>query len=385
MFNGRHLTHVFHSQNKTGIKRYGVCSTREYSILESTFNNEGGIHEFKNLSPGLYAFKTDTSCYMISLPVTLAGDDKLVIENRSSVYTVINGKKRLLIPYEMSASFTSKSLQVVLQSMFQGDTNANYLSINNAINGYIDMIAVAGLTTMSRENPSPYKPAELTSLGSFTIESNGILDGQHSELTINLNNNIKKLPCGRSDLFVMDAIHKESYIIYRVGRLVLTGSEQWQAIKEDNDHCIYFLPFNLISTSISNGAIISNYFPGESYDNMMLKSSIDYCIANSVEQSKPGIYIKLPTELIAETGVENFKKYLKYLVNKKNPVIIEYLSKDIRVKSVLLDDYIIPQYSPNTNINIDADTYAAFFFRTINYEDDPAKRSKQDRKLQIKI
>ena len=118
---------------------------------------------------------------------------------------------------------------------------------------------------------------------------------------------------------------------------------------------------------------------------MMLKSSIDYCIANSVEQSKPGIYIKLPTELIAETGVENFKKYLKYLVNKKNPVIIEYLSKDIRVKSVLLDDYIIPQYSPNTNINIDADTYAAFFFRTINYEDDPAKRSKQDRKLQIKI
>ena len=48
---GRHITHVFHSQNKTAIKRYGVCSTREYNILEETFSNNTRTYEYKNLSP----------------------------------------------------------------------------------------------------------------------------------------------------------------------------------------------------------------------------------------------------------------------------------------------------------------------------------------------
>ena len=50
---GRHITHIFHSQNKTNIKRYGVCSTREYTILEDTFNNSGKEYEFKKVSIGI--------------------------------------------------------------------------------------------------------------------------------------------------------------------------------------------------------------------------------------------------------------------------------------------------------------------------------------------
>ena len=382
---GRHITHVFHSQNKTAIKRYGVCSTREYNILEETFSNNNRTYEYKNLSPGLYAFKTDTNCYMISLPMALAGDDKLVIESRSVVYAVSGNSKKELIPYEMSASFTSKNMQILLQSMFEGDSNANYLTINNSINGYMDMIAVAGLTTLSRDNPTPYKPVELESIGSFTIESIGSLDGQYSTLDIVLNNNIKKLPCGTSDLFIMDAIHREAYIIYRVGRVVLTGSENWKAIEESSTHCTYFMPFNLINAELGNGATISNYFPSVSYNNMLNNNDIMYGVCNSIDKDNPGIYIKIPTDVIAEPNVANFKKYLRYLVNKQNPVIVEYLSKDIRVKSVLLDSYDIKQYSPVTNININADTTAAFFFKTVSYEDDPKKRPTQNRKLQIEI
>ena len=382
---GRHITHIFHSQNKTTIKRYGVCSTREYTILEETFNNSGKGYEFKNLSPGLYAFKVDAAAYMIALPNALSGNDKLVLENKSSVYAIMNGKKKNLIPYEMSASFTSKQLSTMLQAMFEGDSNANYLTINNSIDGYMDMIAVSGLTTLSKSNPTPYHPVELMSLGSFDIESVGITTDQKSKLTINLNNNIKKLPCGKSDLFIMDCVHKEAYIIYRVGRVILTGSEDWKTIKETSKYCIYFYPFNLINSELENGATISNYFPSETYTNIISNDDLLYGICNSIDKNNPGIYIKVPTDVIAEIGVSNFKKYLKYLVNKQNPVIIEYLLKDIKYKSILLDNYDIKQYYPVTNINISADTTAAFFFKTLRYEDDAKKRPNQDHKLQIKI
>ena len=275
---GRHITHIFHSQNKTNIKRYGVCSTREYTILEDTFNNSGKEYEFKNLSPGLYAFKVDTGAYMIALPNALSGDDKLVLKNRSNTYAIINGKKKNLIPYEMSASFTSKQLSTILQAMFEGDNNANYLTINNSINGYMDMIAVSGLTTLSKSNPTPYHPVKLISLGSFDIESTGITSDQKSKLTINLNNNIKKLPCGKSDLFIMDCVHKESYIIYRVGRIVLTGNEDWKTIRETSKYCIYFYPFSLINSELESGATISNYFPYETYSNIINNNDICYSL-----------------------------------------------------------------------------------------------------------
>lgn len=382
---GRHITHIFHSQNKTNIKRYGVCSTREYTILEDTFNNSGKEYEFKNLSPGLYAFKVDTGAYMIELPNALSGDDKLVLKNRSNTYAIINGKKKNLIPYEMSASFTSKQLSTILQAMFEGDNNANYLTINNSINGYMDMIAVSGLTTLSKSNPTPYHPVKLISLGSFDIESTGITSDQKSKLTINLNNNIKKLPCGKSDLFIMDCVHKESYIIYRVGRIVLTGNEDWKTIRETSKYCIYFYPFSLINSELESGATISNYFPYETYSNIINNNDTLCGVCNSIDTNNPGIYIKVPTDIIAEVGVSNFKKYLKYLVNKQDPVIVEYLLKDKKYKSILLDNYDIKQYYPVTNINISADTTAAFFFKTLRYEDDAQKRPNQNRKLQFKI
>ena len=382
---GRHITHIFHSQNKTNIKRYGICSTREYTILEDTFNNSGKEYEFKNLSPGLYAFKVDTGAYMIALPNPLSGDDKLVLKNRSNTYAIINGKKKNLIPYEMSASFTSKQLSTILQAMFEGDSNANYLTINNSINGYMDMIAVSGLTTLSKSNPTPYRPVKLISLGSFDIESTGITSDQKSKLTINLNNNIKKLPCGKSDLFIMDCVHKESYIIYIVGRIVLTGNEDWKTIRETSKYCIYFYPFSLINSELESGATISNYFPYETYSNIINNNDALCGVCNSIDTNNPGIYIKVPTDIIAEVGVSNFKKYLKYLVNKQDPVIVEYLLKDIKYKSILLDNYDIKQYYPVTNINLSVNTTAAFFFKTLRYEDDAQKRPNQNRKLQFKI
>lgn len=380
----KQITHYFHSQNKTVVKRCGVCSVLDYTLFQDTFNNTNKIIRKKNLSPGLYAFNTDKTCCMVTLPNALTGDDELVIENKSNVYMLVNNKRTHLIPYEMPISFTSKSLQYMLQAQFVQEVNKNYVTISNSVNTYMDMIAVSGLTTLSND-PSPFKPAELISLGSFNVESRGVTKEQYSVLTINLNNNIKSLPCGKCDLFVMDSVHKTAYIIYYVSRIAFTGSEKWITIDENNTYCTYFHPLNTINYEADYGAIISNYFPSYGYYDLINDNTITYGICNSLDSKNPGIYVRIPTKSIGNTGVDNFKRYLKYQLNRRRPVIAEYLAKDIRVKSVLLDSYDIKQYAPVTNININAETTAAFFFKTLKYEDDPEKRQKQSRKLQFEI
>ena len=74
---------------------------------------------------------------------------------------------------------------------------------------------------------------------------------------------------------------------------------------------------------------------------------------------------------------------IENLVEAWTTALNDRYNRNVNSQEILQWD--IKQYYPVTNINISADTTAAFFFKTLRYEDDAQKRPNQNRKLQFKI
>ena len=61
----------------------------------------------------------------------------------------------------------------------------------------------------------------------------------------------------------------------------------------------------------------------------------------------------MPKDLISDKNdpIESFKDYIREAF-KTNPIIVEYLLKNEKYKSVLLDEYCIKQFYPYTDLSI---------------------------------
>ena len=368
----RQIPYLFRMQNHITITKAGVCNTGDYYMLSDTFTEaRKPPYIYKNMNPGLYLFNYKKRCFIIHLPYALSGDDQLVIEGRIA-HTIINTKIRRLIAYEVSSSMIPDGIQFILQKKFSYPEVTNKYTANNTIAGYLDILTASGLTIVSGSNPSPDNPIDITSISSFNVITKN--NKEQSITTINLNNNLKSLPSGISDTFIMDSTKKVSYIINRIGRLVLTGNESWSKVEENDKYCIYFYKFSGAKEGTDANSIICNYFPSMIYSNM-IDNKTDTCgICVSNDPFKTGFFVRVPTKTITERGVDHFKEYLRSLMNNKKPVIIEYQLNTVRYKSIILDTYDIKQYYPKTLISIDnPNIKAGYFFSTLYYYEEEQK------------
>lgn len=368
----RQIPYLFRMQNHITITKAGVCNTGDYYMLSDTFTEtRKPPYIYKNTNPGLYLFNYKKRCFIIHLPYALSGDDQLSIEGRIA-HTIINTKIRRLIAYEVSPSMIPDDIQFILQKKFSYPEVTNKYTASNTIAGYLDILTASGLTIVSGNKPSPDNPIDITSISSFNVITKN--NKEQSITTINLNNNLKSLPSGISDTFIMDSTKKVSYIINRIGRLVLTGNESWSKIEENDKYCIYFYKFNGAKEGTDANSIICNYFPSMIYSNM-IDNKTDTCgICVSNDPFKTGFFVRVPTKTITERGVDHFKEYLRSLMNNKKPVIIEYQLNTVRYKSIILDTYDIKQYYPKTLISIDnPNIKAGYFFSTLYYYEEEQK------------
>ena len=368
----RQIPYLFRMQNHITITKAGVCNTGDYYMLSDTFTEaRKPPYIYKNINPGLYLFNYKKRCFNIHLPYALSGDDQLSIEGRIA-HTIINTKIRRLIAYEVSPSMIPDGIQFILQKKFSYPKVTNKYTASNTIAGYLDILTASGLTIVSGNKPSPENHIDITSISSFNVINK--TNKEQSITTINLNNNLKSLPSGISDTFIMDSTKKVSYIINRIGRLVLTGNESWSKIEENDRYCIYFYKFNGAKEGTDANSIICNYFPSMIYSNM-IDNKTDTCgICVSNDPFKTGFFVRVPTKTITERGVDHFKEYLRSLMNNKKPVIIEYQLNTVRYKSIILDTYDIKQYYPKTLISIDnPNIKAGYFFSTLYYYEEEQK------------
>lgn len=345
----RDITGAFRENNRVRPKRLAALISNDYKVITEAPDSSGKIIA-KNKTPGLYLVILNKKAYLINLVDALTGNDQLVIESKYKTYTIIDGVTRFIIPYRLITP----------------DFRDSTMLLDYSVNSIADAVCVSGKTTLSGD-PTPSKPVTMTSIGSFKITSTGDNSNQKYELNIDLKNNIKSLPNGVNDLFVMDSLTQEAYIIYKVGRVILTGAEEWYTVEENANYCIYSMVLASVNIGEDDRSVNCNYFPTITCSNMLNDKNKTYAISNNNDKDYPGFYIRIPTKLIKEPGVDNFKEFIRNAL-KTNPITIEYLLKSNIYRQVLMDEYCVQLFYPNTHVTINVNSRVGIFYKAMNYD-----------------
>lgn len=234
----------------------------------------------------------------------------------------------------------------------------DYTIAENTLNHYLDLIALNGNTEITYEDgyteQSIDHPATFSSVNSITMSTCNADDTSEIESrTFKLRHELKSLPCGIKDFYVLDAEHQQSYILYKLGYYSITGVEDIQYIDtfSNNDYATFFIPFQGVVKTGEDDKLLCNYFKTYKADILRSKdfSSEGICISYDEWRGR-GFYIK-----IKRTRVDTLSDF-KTLVNTKffrnhNLEVIYELNEEYLAK-VLLDEYHISTYYNKTKIEL---------------------------------
>lgn len=229
--------------------------------------------------------------------------------------------------------------------------------LNNTVNTEVDKIFITGNTDIEIENgstQSPDYPAKLISTTKVRLTSQSIEDESLKDnFEIRLKSGLKSLPSGIGDILVLDNINSKSYRIDKIGRMIITGHENWIPVENlyvsgKNGYSVYF--FNTDYPQIGNNTtdVVCNYFPTIPYSEMFTEGGLRYAISNSNDFNNNGFYIRVPNT-VADNDVDIFKHWLTRSCSEKT-IIIEYHLKNYLWKEISLDRYDFRTYYNGTKI-----------------------------------
>lgn len=398
-YNSRRIMQEFHNHNNTTIK-FAASSNIVLSQYITESSNENGEIIIKNKEPGCYNIYLDNNLYLLIIDEKISNDDYICVKEygkinnttllatqRHSAYKSINGKISRINLYKLYKN----------DSVIETDENNNeikWFKINNTVNSYVDGIVIGGYSSLtmyykfpihasyifqdskeivypvhakyiSQNNDylpivsakyiynkiSPYSPLELNSINHIDIVSR--CGDKINKFPILFKNNIKSLPSGTRDIFIMDSINQKAFIIFNIGRVIFSGAENWKLVYSNAKYATYFLKQEYVHVGEDDTSIICNYFPSVTNSKMLNDNTFYYGISNSNDNNNRGFYVRMPIDLLEDADVASFKKFLRNKFTTQ-PVVVEYLLHECRYKSVLLDEYHIKQFYPYTEFYIGA-------------------------------
>lgn len=352
----RQLMEEFHKLNHTHTLNT-VFTNIEFSTIpeENKTIDESESIIIRNLSYGIYKINIGDNNYSFILNDSIYGDDQYI--------KIINPLNAFII-----TPSTRKFIRLYLQNNLYDEITNSYILSNTvnahvnkiSVNGYTDFILPTGVTEQSPTNIATIKPISEVNIVSYNSDKSA-----KDNMIIHLKNPIKSTPNGVFDLFTLDCDNYIAEILFKVGRLTITGNEDWEYMKalSNDTYSIFFLSFDLIKVSIANDNIVCNYFPATSYNGMINNIKTPYCVSSYEDDSSKGIYVLMPNTVV-DKDVLKFKSYLRNLY-KSNPVIIDYELSDYDYKTIILDDYRINTFYPKTILEINYPTKIACYAKTI--------------------
>ena len=342
------MNHMVHMMNHTQIVR--CCMLNEShidSIPEIVFNYgenldylPAGIYK-TTLGDGLeYAF--DLYYPLIDSP------DHFVIKNDNIMNMVINSVNYPVIPYKI---IPEKKIK----------TSAK---LEHTINDNISMVMITGRTLCSGI-PSLDNPVNINRMDNLSFSSYGLK--YEKTLSFPLKYHLGKLPNGIHDTIVINAEQLVCHVIMRTAKEILTGGLDWKYIDKvsNEDYYVFFAEYsNIKCNNTSDGLRCSHFTPVDI--NTLLKLD-DNCIAVSNEGTPNGIWVKIDTKVLdihgnKDIGLE-FKKWLAAKAISANPIYIEYETNNTKFHQILLDEYHIRLYYPETTILLENNYEFSIFYK----------------------
>jgi hypothetical protein len=201
-----------------------------------------------------------------------------------------------------------------------------------------------------------------------------LLDGLNY-LEILLKNNLKALPDGTKDTFILNAEQQRHHLIYRVGRRVFTGNESWSICSEYcNDNCyVLFTPEPNLKENNSKTNIMCSHFEIDRSSAILNtdKDVCGMCSGNTAEYGR-GFYIKIEKEFFPDEAEDKLKWFANLLLEQlktEHPVVVEYALLTYRYRTVLIDEYHAKTYYPKTFVKLNALYDISYFYKGREWDD----------------
>lgn len=423
MSNGLPITHFIHSNNHTQTTR--VCNiNKKHSVGQSIIKNlyiTGDSAEFSNLMPGIYTITINNIKYYFDLYVAVGLNDRLIIKNQYNAYVLILDKHYRINLYKQIATNTTNNLvlsdtvnsyidmiiidgKTIQTPYLSNDIGDDYAVIpNNKIIPSSDFQStqITNIAELEKENTifynldyeymgpctddideqyidsdtsdkSIYNPYIIRSISKFNILSRDetLLSNIDDKLEILLKNNIKSLPNGVKDTFILNAEQCQTHIIYRIGRRVLSGNENWIFKKEQSNDSswLFWMPYEYVKLENASNNIICSHFKATKASDILSINSDTSTIASGYGDYGNGFFLRIPA-LAHNEDETDFTLVLKqWLFNQMKlgfPVIIEYPLQNFTYNTVLIDEYHIKTFFPRTYIKINNTYDVSYFYKII--------------------
>lgn len=347
------ITQIIHSINHTQTRR--VCKIKDEHIM-GELNIDQKNMKFNNLTPGIYCANFNGEKYYFDLYITISDIDSLHIVDKYNAYAIVSDKKYLIHFYE--------------------SIDSEELYLDNTVNDFISMLVIDGKTIKVYKDDN-YN--EIRSVSNLKIYTNNIDADEDSNnyLNIILKNNIKSLPNGVVDTFILNSEQQQQHIIFRIGRKIFEGNENWKFIEDlsTEEYYVFYLSNKNVKLEDSNNNLNCSHFETTSYSDLIDIENKQNCICTSNnEEFGKGFYIKISYSLLENILNDmNEKDFIialrRWLYNEmisNRPFIVEYALEQNIYRTVYIDEYHIKTFYNKTYVKFNDDYNISFFYKTCN-------------------
>lgn len=343
------LNNVINSMNTTHINRKCVIDTKhgDTHIVPIKLEVNKPLY-IKNI--GLYKFEYNNKNYVIHIPYN--NDNQYIIMN--NIYNLslyIDGiYKYRISPYEV----------------IENDKNEKY------VNSYFDLLYICANTiyigdTISINAPATINRCNYINFMSFDNNNND------NELSINLPYSIGKLNNGVYDKLILDSENMICNIILNTNYEMLTGAFIYKYIEElsSTDTLVFFIKNENIKSNAGYDSIFCTHF-------LNLEDKVFYDKDNNTNgivipnNDDNGFLLKISKtylDINNSTYESAIKKFVMDKAISNNPIYIEYELSKPKYITILLDEYHLKTYYPNTlffyNANTNVPIFVSKFFKTL--------------------
>ena len=341
---------LIHTLNHTQTNRFCDINNDHLNFIE-TLDFIIGERIFY-LKAGLYKIVVNNNEYVIDVFTNLSVGDYLIIENENTIKLCISGKLYPIVSYKINSITNIKS-------------SYNIESINNSI----DIIMVAGITTYTG-TPSLKSPARI---GRIAVINSITRSGSNSDsLRIPLKHTLGGLPNGSRDCIIINADQLIAHDIINTSREILSGGLNWE-YKEaysDSEYYVFFAEYDNVKYNASNTGMRCSHFEVVPCGQLINNSTKKNCIAASYDTYGPkGIWIKIAASVLDIHGDKDFssemKKWILAQAVSNYPIYIEYEISNTIYNTILIDEYHIKTWYPNTNITITGNYGYSIFYKAL--------------------
>jgi hypothetical protein len=349
---GMPITHIIHNSNHIRFMRKAIINHPEDII-----DHPGLIKfpkKFRDLEAGIHRVvfeKYPTKVFYFNMYCNCGPNELVIIDNINYAHFVTGVGTYPILLYE--------------------ETTADDCYImDNTLNDYLNLLMVDGETSITYSNEDKgidlNNPCSLAAVDSLTVETSNGNDSKNDKQIFNLRHELRSLPDGRKDLFVLDAENERAYILYKVGHTAITGMEEITKVDSfSNDlYSVYFIKNDNVIKTDNPESLICTHFKSIQYDKFRRLEFNQNSICISYDEWRGrGFYIKISNE-IAPT-LDSFIQFVNGNLFMTNKLEVMFPLVKSCQTNVLLDEYHVRTFFDKTKLKLQGSKdLPTYFFKT---------------------